>query len=113
MPLTVSSPQTIGLDGGDYCIICSARGFRAISARDDDGSLTFDSPDLVTAMDIVGAPELELEFAVDKPVAFIALRLNDIRPTGESRASPIGSTISAIATATNSRNRSSRASATR
>jgi uncharacterized protein len=31
----------------------------------------------------VGQPAVELEFAVDKPVASVAIRLNDVWPTGE------------------------------
>ncbi len=34
-------------------------------------------------MDIVGQPAVELDFSVDKPVACIAVRLNDVWPTGE------------------------------
>jgi uncharacterized protein len=37
----------------------------------------------VTDVDIVGQPAVELEFAVDKPVASVAIRLNDVWPTGE------------------------------
>ena len=36
-----------------------------------------------TDMDIVGQPAVELDFSVDKPVAFVAVRLNDVWPTGE------------------------------
>ena len=83
VPLTVSSPQDIGLDGGDYCIMFNGSGFPGNQVRDDAGSLTFDSPALVTDMDIVGQPAIELDFSVDKPVAFVAIRLNDVWPTGE------------------------------
>ena len=83
VPLTVSSPQDIGLDGGDYCIMFNGSGFPGNQVRDDAGSLTFDSPALVTNMDIVGQPAVELDFSVDKPVAFVAVRLNDVWPTGE------------------------------
>ena len=51
--------------------------------RDDHGSITFDSPELTEDMDVVGQPMLELSFSVDKPVAHIAVRLNDVWPTGE------------------------------
>jgi putative CocE/NonD family hydrolase len=81
--LTVSSPQDIGLDGGDYCIMFNGSGFPGDQARDDAGSLVFDSPTLVTDMDIVGQPAVELDFTVDRPVAFIALRLNDVRADGK------------------------------
>jgi predicted acyl esterase len=81
--LTVSSKQTTGLDGGEYCIIWLGPEFPGDQARDDAQSLTFDSPVLVADMDIVGQPAVELDFAVDKPVASIAVRLNDVFPTGE------------------------------
>jgi putative CocE/NonD family hydrolase len=81
--LTISSKQTTGLDGGEYCIIWLGPEFPGDQANDDAKSLVFDSPPLVTDMDIVGQPVVELEFSVDKPVAFVALRLNDVFPTGE------------------------------
>ncbi|MGE3831929.1 MAG: CocE/NonD family hydrolase, partial [Parvibaculaceae bacterium] len=81
--LTVSTPQDIGHDGGDYCIMFNGSGFPGDQTRDDAGSLTFDSPVLVTDMDIVGQPAVELDFSVDRRVAFIALRLNDVRPDGK------------------------------
>lgn len=82
-PLTISSRQDTGLDGGEYCIIWLGREFPGDQAKDDTQSLTFDSPALVTDMDIVGQPAIELEFSVDRPVAFVAVRLNDVWPTGE------------------------------
>ena len=81
--LTISSPQNTGLDGGEYCIIWLGPEFPGDQARDDAQSLTFDSPVLVADMDIVGQPAVELDFSVDKPVALVALRLNDMWPTGE------------------------------
>ena len=81
--LTISSKQTTGADGGEYCIIWLGPEFPGDQARDDAQSLTFDTPPLVTDIDIVGQPAVELEFSVDKPVASVALRLNDVWPTGE------------------------------
>ncbi|MFN0192814.1 MAG: CocE/NonD family hydrolase [Aestuariivirga sp.] len=81
--LTISSPQTVGVDGGEYCIIWLGPEFPGDQKRDDAGSLTFDSPALVDDMDIVGQPAIEIDFAVDKPVASVAVRLNDVWPTGE------------------------------
>ena len=81
--ITISSKQTTGLDGGEYCIIWLGPEFPGDQRRDDAQSLTFDSPALVTAMDIVGQPAVDLDFTVDKPVAFVAVRLNDVWPTGE------------------------------
>jgi uncharacterized protein len=51
---------------------------------DDARSLVFDSAPLVEPLEILGAPVVTLTLAVDKPVAFVAVRLNEVRPTGES-----------------------------
>ncbi len=82
-PLAVCSKQTTGADGGEYCIIWLGPEFPGDQAKDDAQSITFDTPALVTDVDIVGQPALDLEFSVDKPVAHIAVRLNDVWPTGE------------------------------
>jgi len=82
-PLTISSKQTTGADGGEYCIIWLGPEFPGDQRRDDESSLTFETPALITDMDIVGQPAIELSFSVDKPVAHVAVRLNDVWPTGE------------------------------
>jgi uncharacterized protein len=51
---------------------------------DDARSLTFDSEALKEGFEILGAPIVTLDLSVDKPVAFLAVRLNEVRPTGES-----------------------------
>jgi uncharacterized protein len=81
--VTISSNQTTGVDGGEYCMIWLGPEFPGDQRRDDLQSITFDSPVLRQDMDIVGAPQVELEFSVDKPVAHIAVRLNDVWPDGE------------------------------
>ena len=82
-PLEITSKQTAGFDGGEYCIIWLGPEFPGDQAKDDSQSITFDSPPLSEDMDIVGQTNVELEFSVDKPVAHIAVRLNDVWPTGE------------------------------
>ncbi len=82
-PISVSSSQTTGADGGEYCIIWLGPEFPGDQAMDDAQSICFDTPELITDIDIVGQPALDLEFSVDKPVAHIAVRLNDVWPTGE------------------------------
>ncbi len=83
VPLELSSKQTTGFDGGEYCIIWLGPEFPGDQAKDDSQSITFESPATVEDMDIVGQPAIELEFAADKPVAHICVRLNDVWPTGE------------------------------
>jgi putative CocE/NonD family hydrolase len=80
---TISSQQNTGFDGGEYCIIWLGPEFPGDQAKDDAQSICFDSPILVEDMEIVGQPTIDLEFSVDKPVAHIAVRLNDVWPTGE------------------------------
>ena len=80
--------QTVGVDGGKWCP-SGAGGGEDLDLElpfdqriDDARSLTFDSPPLEEAFEMLGAPTLTLELAVDKPVAFLAARLNEVRPTG-------------------------------
>jgi putative CocE/NonD family hydrolase len=81
--LEFCSPQTTGRDGGEFCVIWLGPEFAGDQARDDAGSLTFETAPLGTGLDIVGAPELELEFIADRPVTHVAVRLNDVRPDGQ------------------------------
>jgi uncharacterized protein len=80
---TLSSAQTTGFDGGEYCIIWLGPEFPGDQARDDSQSLCFDSPMLADDLDIAGQPAIDLSFSVDKPVAHVAIRLNDVWPSGE------------------------------
>jgi uncharacterized protein len=79
----ISSKQNTGFDGGEYCIIWLGPEFPGDQARDDAQSITFDSPALTEDIDIVGQPMINLEFSVDRPVAHVAVRLNDVWPSGE------------------------------
>jgi uncharacterized protein len=78
------SPQTMGLASGDWCAF-GAEGEMPTDQREDDGkSLSFDSEPLSEPLQIFGAPIVRLELAVDRPHAFIAVRLNDVAPDGAS-----------------------------
>ncbi|HSS64396.1 MAG TPA: CocE/NonD family hydrolase [Gammaproteobacteria bacterium] len=82
--LEICSPQTTGSTGGDWCGLGS-EGEAPMDQRPDDGrSLCFDTTPLESDLEILGAPELDLEFAVDEPVALVAARLNDVFPDGTS-----------------------------
>lgn len=81
--LKISSKQTTGIDGGEYCIIWLGPEFPGDQARDDEQSLTFESLPLKEDLDVVGQPAIKLHFSVDKPIGNIAVRLNDVWPTGE------------------------------
>jgi uncharacterized protein len=80
---SITSKQNTGFDGGEYCIIWLGPEFPGDQAKDDAQSITFDSPALTDDIDIVGQPSVTLDFSVDKPVAHVAIRLNDVWPSGE------------------------------
>lgn len=78
------SPQTTGLCAGEWCGF-GAPGEAPTDQRVDDGcSLTFDSEPLPERLEILGSPVATLEIAADQPIAFVALRLNDVAPDGTS-----------------------------
>ncbi|MER8970797.1 CocE/NonD family hydrolase [Mesorhizobium sp. M0808] len=52
---------------------------------DDARSLTFDSEPLEGEFEILGQPVVTLDLAVDKPVALLAVRLNEVEPDGLSK----------------------------
>jgi hypothetical protein len=76
------SPQTVGLAGGDFSGFAIV-GDMPVDQRGDDGaSLVFDGAPLGRDMAILGAAEVELALAVDRPSAFVAVRLCDVAPSG-------------------------------
>ncbi|MER9254441.1 CocE/NonD family hydrolase [Mesorhizobium sp. M0598] len=83
--LEISSPETVGIAGGDWCpYSLGGLGPLPLDQRwDDGGSLVFDSERLTGATPILGAPVLELEITCDKPTATLAVRLSDVSPSGE------------------------------
>ena len=83
-PLAWRSPQSIGLAAGDWCSFGGGDDAPTDQRDDDGGSLTFDSSPLGERLEILGAPVADLELAVDRPEAFVAVRLNEIRPDGSS-----------------------------
>jgi putative CocE/NonD family hydrolase len=82
--LALSSPQNTGIAAGEYCPIWLGAEQPVDQRLDDGGSLLFDTGPLKSDIEILGAPVVELELAVDRPQANIALRLCDVFPGGES-----------------------------
>jgi putative CocE/NonD family hydrolase len=78
------SPQSVGEGSGTW----SGSGIDPdlpLDQRIDDGrSLTFNSAPLPKRLEILGAPKVTLELAVDRPTAFVAVRLNEVAPDGAS-----------------------------
>jgi hypothetical protein len=82
-PLSVCSPQDTGVAAGAWCAF-GPGGYPGEQGPDDARSLCLDSAPLSERMEILGAPVVDLELAVDRPVAFLALRLCEVAPDGSS-----------------------------
>ncbi len=78
--LTVRSPLRHGLYAGKWCAYAAPPDLPGDQREEDGGALVFESEPLGEPLEIMGAPELELELAVDRPVAMVAARLSDVRP---------------------------------
>jgi len=80
----LSSPETLGLRGGEWCGF-GADGEAARDQRPDDGgSLNFDSDPFETDTDILGIPRLDIRLKSDRPHAVLVARLCDVAPDGSS-----------------------------
>ncbi len=80
--LVVASPQTTGAAAGEWCGF-GADGEMPSDQRVDDGrSQTFETDPLSGRVEILGAPQVELELSADVPIAMVAVRLNDLAPDG-------------------------------
>ncbi|WP_422073373.1 CocE/NonD family hydrolase [Tranquillimonas rosea] len=79
-PMDVQSPVTLGLASGKWCSYANAPDLAGDQRTDDGGGLVFQTDPLDEEVEILGAPEVELELAADRPVAQVAVRLSDMRP---------------------------------
>ena len=82
--------QTVGSASGAWCPSGAGAAedlnteLPSDQRLDDARSLVFDSAPLEAPIEILGACSVTLDVAVDKPVAFLAVRLNEVLPTGET-----------------------------
>jgi hypothetical protein len=84
-PIVHRAPEDTGTCALEWCSYGGTGGDFATDQRPDDGrSLCFDSAPLDARLEILGAPAVELDFAVDRPVAKLAVRLCDVWPDGAS-----------------------------
>jgi hypothetical protein len=81
----ICSPCWTGLATGEWMGV-GAIGDAPADQRLDDGlSRVFDTAPLTERLEILGAPEIELLVASDKPIAQLCARLCDVAPDGSSR----------------------------
>ncbi len=83
--VSFSSPCWTGFAAGEW-MGAGVVGEGPADQRLDDGlSHCFDSAPLVDRLEILGAPEIEIEISSDKPLAQLCARLCDVAPNGASR----------------------------
>jgi putative CocE/NonD family hydrolase len=83
--LLIHSPQTTGTDCGRWGGYGGADPDLPLDQRGEDGrSLCFDSQPFEADIEILGAPEVVLWIAADRPAANLAVRLCDVAPDGTS-----------------------------
>jgi putative CocE/NonD family hydrolase len=77
---SIRSPLTVGLFAGKWCSYAAGPDLAHDQRQEDGGALVFQSAALDEPLEILGAPELELEVSSDRPVAMVAARLGDVAP---------------------------------
>ncbi|MGZ9811386.1 CocE/NonD family hydrolase [Pseudoroseicyclus sp. H15] len=83
-PIPICSPLWVGLAAGEVGRYGEDAEWAPDQREDDGGSLVFTTPPLPERTEILGAPQLRLRFSSDKPMALVAVRLNDVMPDGRS-----------------------------
>ena len=89
-PMTICSPLWVGAAAGEIGRYGDAAEWATDQREDDGGSLVFVTEPLDAKTEILGAPQLDLEFASDKPLALVAVRVNDVAPDGSSTRVTVG-----------------------
>ncbi|MEX0345874.1 MAG: CocE/NonD family hydrolase [Rhizobiaceae bacterium] len=82
----VSTPQHVGLNSSYFCPgMRIGHELAGDQSNDDALSVCFDSEPLVEALEILGRPEVEIKFSVDKPAAQLCFRLCEVDTGGVSQ----------------------------
>lgn len=82
--MNVQSPLTCGLYAGKWCSYAAGPDLAHDQREEDGGALTFDTPPLDRDIEIMGAADVTLSIAADKPAAMVAVRLSDVAPDGKA-----------------------------
>ncbi|MBM3582873.1 MAG: CocE/NonD family hydrolase [Alphaproteobacteria bacterium] len=80
----IASPLTVGLRSGAWCSYGAMPDLPGDQREEDAGSRCFDTAPLAAPFALLGTPTLKLRVMVDRPLAFLAVRLCDVWPDGAS-----------------------------
>ena len=83
-PLMVRSPQSTGVDAGDWDPFGNPADLPPDQRAEDGRSLVYDGLPLDRDIAILGQPALLLELESDRPWALVCVRLCDVAPDGAS-----------------------------
>ena len=84
------SPQSLGATAPEW-LSMGMPGEAPRDQREDDGrALVFDGAPLAARLEILGAAELELDLAIDRPAGMLVARLCDVAPDGTSLRVALG-----------------------
>lgn len=82
----VATPQHVGLNAAYFCPgMRIGHELAGDQAGDDDLSVCFDSAVLDDPIEVLGRPEVEIAFSVDRPAAQLCFRLCDVDADGVSQ----------------------------
>jgi putative CocE/NonD family hydrolase len=82
--ITLAPDQTVGLSNTAWLPFAMESELPGDQSDDDNKSLTFDSEVLEKDFEICGQPRVILTLSVNRPVARVSVRLNEIRDDGSS-----------------------------
>ena len=82
--LRLAPDASVGGRAGPWCSFGDARALTREQRDDDARSILFDSLPLSGRLEILGAPVVRLELAVDRPAAQLAVRLCEVHASGAS-----------------------------
>lgn len=89
-PLWIQSPLSLGLFAGKWCSYSATPDLPHDQREEDGGALVFDTEPLDEALEIMGAPIIELELESDQPQAMVCVRLSDLAPDHKATRSTYG-----------------------
>jgi len=89
-PIEICSPQNCGENSGEYFPFTFGPELPDEQSADDSNSTCFDTAEIVTSLDIVGAPSLDVSVSADAPQGMLIVRLCDLRVDGTSALITMG-----------------------
>ena len=82
--LTIQSPLSLGQVAGKWLAAAVGPELAHDQREEDGGALTFDSLPLGKTVELLGAPEVELEVSANQPIAMLCARLVDVAPDDQA-----------------------------